>query len=154
VCCRTCTRTPCRSTFRYIGSWAPSPWLLIDVHAEHRQAHSRGTLGACAREQHSRTNYPKLAANGPPSVPAASASPAMQTSASTNAVARKSVARGELRLGPHAARPRSNSLSWAIVLAPVLAGTFFLFFFQNTLLHTQRPRYGQTLAGTTVQGRR
>jgi hypothetical protein len=34
VCCRTCTRTPCRSIFRCIGSWAPWPWLLLGAHAD------------------------------------------------------------------------------------------------------------------------
>jgi len=65
---------------------------------------------------------------GLPSVPAASASPARQTSASANAIARRSVARGELRLGPHAARPRSNSLNWAILRVLVFGGNLFFVF--------------------------
>jgi len=136
VCCRTCTRTPCRSTFRYIGSWAPSPWLLLGVHAERPSKAS--TFPRHVRRVRTRTegtNSPKLDHIGLPSVPAASASPARQTSASANAIARRSVARGELRLGPHAARPRSNSLSWAILRVLVSRGNlFFVFSFD-----TQRP---------------
>ena len=129
VCCRTCTRTPCRSTFRYIGSWAPSPWLLLGVHAERPSKAS--TFPRHVRRVRTRTegtNSPKLDHIGLPSVPAASASPARQTSASANAIARRSVARGELRLGPHAARPRSNSLNWAILRVLVFGGNLFFVF--------------------------